>query len=127
MSARSLPEGLEPLEAAVLQRLVEAHPDQRLALEAQLAVAAIRSRRLTGIGFFLNFSVGAAPLIDPLNCELNDVYASLPGLAHGAGFLLYVRKGRIDFLEGHSLGEEWPGVISEFKLIVRSTHRGTLH
>ena len=127
MNTSASPAGLTPLEADVLRLLIQAHPDQGRALEAQLAVAVIASRRQTGVGFFLNFSVGAAPPIDPPNCELNDVYAEVPGLEASIGFLLFVRKGKIDFLEGHTHGEAWPDRLSDYSIAIRSPNRGRPH
>jgi hypothetical protein len=47
---------------------------------------------------------------------LGDIGADIPGLAHGAGFVLFVRGGVISMLEGFSYDEKWPESISEFKL-----------
>jgi hypothetical protein len=127
MSASRLPDGLTPLESEALRMLVKAHPEQADALERQLAIAAVRSRRETGLGFFLNFNVGSAPLVDPANCELNDVYAQVPSLAAPIGFLLFVRRGKIDFLEGHTDGDDWPQSLAGFSMGIQSPYRGPVH
>jgi hypothetical protein len=33
--------------------------------------------------------------------KLNNVYAEIDGLQYGAGFLLYIKDGMLDMLEGY--------------------------
>lgn len=119
--------GLTDLEADVLALIVKAHPQYGEALEAQLATARIASRRMTGLGFFLNFAVGDAPLLEPASFQLNEVYGQVAGLEHGAGFVLYVRAGKIDFLEGHGVDEPWPAVVEGHQVFIQSPPRGVVH
>jgi hypothetical protein len=44
------------------------------------------------------------------------VNATIDGLAHGAGFVLFVRGGRIETLEGFSYDEPWPPRVERFLL-----------
>jgi hypothetical protein len=130
MSARALFRtlGLSPLESDVLQAIMDAHPDQADLILTQLDHATIASRRRTGVGFFLNFAVSPPTLFEPANFELNDVYGDLEGLEHGAGFLLFIRKGKLDFLEGHTFGDEdWPAAIGDYEIAIRSPTRGVVH
>lgn len=129
MSARDLVRtmGLTPLEADALQAVMDAHPDYGSQIAAQLDQATIASRRKTWFGFFLNFAVSPTALLEPANFELNDVYADIEGLEYGAGFLLFVRNGKIAFLEGHSHDEDWPAQIGEYEVFVRSPDRGVVH
>lgn len=119
---------LNGLETDVLQLLIEAHPDQAELLRAQLGASTVTSRRWTGAGFFLNFRVSATERFEPERFELNDVYAEIDGLEYGAGFVLFIRGGKIDFLEGHSVGdEEWPRTEGEHRAFIKSPARGVLH
>ena len=129
MTARDLVRtmGVTTLEADVLTKLMEAHPDYGPLIQAQLELATIASRRKTWFGFFLNFAVSPLALFEPANFELNDVYADIEGLEHGAGFVLFIRNGRLSFLEGHSHDEDWPGHVGEYEVFVRSPERGVLH
>ncbi len=129
MSARDLVRtmGVTALEADVLQKLMEAHPDHAALIQAQLALATVTSRRKTPSGFFLNLAVSPQVLFEPANFELNDVYADIEGLEHGAGFVLFVRNGRLSFLEGHSHDEDWPGHVGDYDVFVRSPSRGVVH
>jgi hypothetical protein len=119
--------GLTALETDVLEALIQAHPDHRDLLYDQLGRATVASRRRTGLGFFLNFTVEAEALFEPRNFELNDVYGDLTGLEHGAGFMLFIRGGRIAFLEGHSFDEAWPATEGKHVVFVKSPNRGVVH
>src|SRR5437762_2995955 len=79
-------------------------------LRDQFAVAQVRGRRFTGVGFFTNFEVPATAPRLPFKSRLvlTDVYADITGLAHGAGFLLFVDGGALNFLECAICEPEWP-------------------
>lgn len=111
---------LTPLEKAVMDSLLAGKHPILAALRAQLQAAAILKREFSGVGFFTTFK-----LPDPYpplpsvskNMEIGDVTAEIPGLEGGAGFILFVREGGLDFLEGYTFGtEEWPKEIKKFKL-----------
>lgn len=42
--------------------------------------------------------------------------AVVDGLQYGAGFVIFMRGGRLDILEGYSYGEPWPKEIRGFNL-----------
>jgi len=42
--------------------------------------------------------------------------ADIEGLAHGAGFTLFLRDGVIDMLEGFSYDEPWPKEVARFQV-----------
>ncbi|WP_293899612.1 hypothetical protein [Phenylobacterium sp.] len=98
---------LTALERDVLSLIVESYPRHREQLAAQLANARIVSRRMSGVGFFLTFE-GDDLSLTLANFELGDVHAELEGLENGAGFILFIRGGRIDGLQGYTYGEHWP-------------------
>lgn len=107
------------LERAVLELLLEGEDPVRRALRKQLAVAQVRERQLTGVGFFTSFMLPAeiVPVSIPVGLSpLGDVHAQLEGLQHGAGFLLFLKEGRLDFLEGYSYDEPWPENVVRFVL-----------
>lgn len=117
--------GLNQFEQAVLDKLLAGDHDVLATLRAQAAKARVVSRELTGAGFNLQFRVPSdVPRVTlPADFELGDVDASIDGLAHGAGFLLFVRDGRIAMLEGYSYEESWPTDIRRFTLAYRSEPR----
>ncbi len=116
--AGTRPGALTPLERAVLDMLLD-HPGEPYeAIRRQLSLAAVSRREFTGVGFFTEFALppGAAAKRDLPNMELGDVGAELPGLRHGAGFLLFVRDGVVSMLEGYTYDESWPDRADEFKV-----------
>ncbi len=101
---------LTDIERAVLDMLLAGDHPALATLRQQLATSDIRSRDYTGVGFFTEFSVPqTAPLLEgPQNFRLSDVSATLSGVEHGAGFILFVQEGRIDFLECFTYDGQWP-------------------
>ena len=55
-----------------------------------------------------------------------DVHATIDGLKHGAGFLLYIDSGFITTLEGYSYEGTWPNNQSRFDLTYESSDRESL-
>ena len=79
-------------------------------LRAQAGVADVRERKMTGVGFFTTFSIPPdAPRLDVAGQRvISGVGAELEGVNHGVGFLLFVRNGQLDVLEGFTFDEPWP-------------------
>jgi hypothetical protein len=102
---------LTELEAAVLELLLEGDSAVLIALRRQLAVAVVREREFSGVGFFTTFDVPPdtprAP-VPPKFSPFGDVGADIEGLRHGAGFLLFVDDGYLHMLEGYTYDEPWP-------------------
>ncbi|MDZ4155408.1 MAG: hypothetical protein U1E09_02545, partial [Methylococcales bacterium] len=48
--------------------------------------------------------------------KFGDVIGEIPELLSGAGFLLYIKNGVLDMLEGYSYDEPWPSSIDTFNL-----------
>ena len=119
--------GVTRLEADVLRAIIEAHPEHGALIRAQLELSTIASRRKTGLGFFLNFAVSPLALFEPADFELNDVHGGLEGLEGGAGFMLFIRQGKLAFLEGHTHGEDWPEIPGDYEISIRSPARGVVH
>lgn len=111
-------EGLSTFEQAVLDKLLAGDLPALATLRAQAGRARLMRRELSGVGFFCTLDVPAdAPRLDALGrFTIDDVNAEVTGLAHGAGFVLFVRDGRVETLEGFSYDEPWPREISGFKL-----------
>jgi hypothetical protein len=108
MLTMKMPEFLTELEKTVLRYLLQGDSEETRILREQLASSSLESREHTGYGFFTNFKVdGAAPPCARVNFELGDVTVVLSGQL--CGFILFVREGKIAFLEGFPLGgDEWP-------------------
>lgn len=109
-------EGLNKLEQAVLlKQLAGDHPTLGV-LRIQAERARVVERKETGVGFFCDFEVEAsAPSADG-DFQISDVHGELSGLAHGVGFVLFIRSGRLSMLEGFTFDEPWPQHLGHFEL-----------
>jgi hypothetical protein len=118
-------EGLIAFERAVLDKLLTGDHPVLIALRAQARKATVASREYTGAGFFCSFEVPPdAPLVNGRpNFHFGDVDATMGGLQRGAGFVLFVRNGRLDLLEGYSYDEPWPREIRNFELTYQKDPR----
>ena len=107
-------------ERDVMERLL-ADPREPIAtLRKQYAAAVVTKRELTGAGFFLYFQVpeNIERVPNSPSMKFGDVTAAIDGLKFGAGFVLYVKDGRLDMLEGYSYEEPWPVEILHYTLSV---------
>ena len=78
---------LEPLESAVLQKLLDGDHPALAALRDQLSGLSVKERKQTGSGFFTEFSTAATARPAPLpsgKARFGDVQATVNGLKHGA-------------------------------------------
>jgi hypothetical protein len=117
-------EGLTSLEQAVLDKLLAGDDSTLVALRAQAKRARLRSRENTGVGFFAVFEVppDTARLVPP-TLRVGDVNATVKGLSHGAGFVLFIKDGHLDRLEGYTYDEPWPVAIDSFQLTYQNNPR----
>jgi len=95
------------LEQAVLRAICEMHPRDQAALETQLSMATFLNRKNTGAGFFTYFKVEHDSNVVIGGERLRDgPNAKVDGLKHGMGFILFLKEGYVDFLEGYCNGNE---------------------
>jgi hypothetical protein len=110
---------LNQLDREVLGMLLAGDDPTLRVLDEQCRVAEVAKREVTGVGFVTTFSVPAgAPGLEgrKKNFSFGDVVAQITGLQHGAGFVLHVRDGIIQSLEGYSYDEPWPATTTQFAL-----------
>lgn len=108
--------GLNELEQAVLDKLLAGVHPTLAVLRRQSSRARLARREYTGVGFFCAIEVDAcAPLVER-DCDIGDVHAEVKGLARGAGFVLFIRGGRLSVLEGYTYDEPWPDQVEGFSL-----------
>lgn len=109
----------DALEIAVLRKLLDGDHPVLTILRQQLVGLSVKTRERTGTGFFTEFSVTTTTPRASLSsgqARFGDVEATIRGLEHGAGFLLYVESGALQMLEGYSYEEPWPENVDEFSL-----------
>ena len=111
-------DGLSALEQAVLDRLLAGDHPVLVALRTQAERARVSRREYTRAGFVCDFEVPSEmpSVATKFNFHLGDVNASLDGLQYGAGFVLFVRNGRLATLEGYTYEEPWPQEVRNLKL-----------
>jgi hypothetical protein len=114
---------LTPLEQAVLEKLLSGESERYRILQKQIPALRVTERKMTGVGFFTSLSLPdeAPKLPDEASLEISDVGADLNDLEHGAGFVLFIRKGRIYMLEGFTYDEPWPRNVRSFRLYYDGT------
>jgi hypothetical protein len=110
----SIGSSFTPLERAVLQAICEKHSADRAALEAQLSTAAVLSRENTGAGFYTYFTVERISTRAIGGERLRSgPSAKVDGLEHGMGFILWLKDGYADCLEGYCYDELTAGIAFE--------------
>lgn len=79
----------------------------------------------SGVGLFVEFEFTSdAPRVGHSSFELGDVEATVEGLHHGVGAVLFIRDGVIDLLECYTYDEPWPEAISTYVLRYHEIPRG---
>jgi hypothetical protein len=110
-------EGINEFETAVLGKLLAGDHPVLAVLRAQADAASVASREQTGTGFFVSFDIpDHTPALSTKDFHFGDVNAVVSGLKNGAGFVVFVRGGRLNVLEGYTYDEPWPREIRDFKL-----------
>ncbi len=108
---------LSIIEKAVLEKILDGNFPLLIQLQRQLELCIAEKREFTGFGFYTTLTVPQSiPRIVGLDIKFGDVIGCIPGLPSGAGFLLYVKDGVLDMLEGYSYDEPWPSSIDCFNL-----------
>ena len=118
---------LTSLEREVLRMLLAGDDEFLSTLRTQLETATVAKREMTGVGFYTTFEISpTAPRAGNLAFKFGDVDASIRGLKYGAGFLLFVKLGALQMLEGYTYDEPWPADTSEFTLGYTTGHQRDL-
>ncbi len=102
------------LENRVLEKLLAGNHPILEALRLQIEGGSVRSREFTGVGFFTKLSPSHGARRAPTQRDrlhIGGVYADIPGLRNGAGFILFVTNGYLDLLEGFCYDEAWPAQV----------------
>ena len=94
------------LELAVMRAIAAQAPEHSATINQQIDLARVATRENTGAGFFTTFHIADAPRLDGLGPPVGWVTATVVGLSHGLGFVLWVRDGVIHQLEGYAQGAE---------------------
>jgi len=92
----------------VPQMLIGGHPALK-ALRAQYDRGRVACVELTRAGFFVTYQVpDDSPRAEPSDFQGGDARIEAAGVSHGAGCVLFVKTGRIAFLECDTCDGAWP-------------------
>lgn len=123
-------ENISILEEMVLNAIFKVNNDNLSCrkIKQQLKSLKVKNRTFTGVGFYTEFIVYDETLIvdKTINIELGGIDAEIDGLNHGAGFILWVKDGLIEILEGYCYDESWP-VNAEIAKLFEVKMDGSLH
>ena len=88
------------------------------ALRIQYQQSCVHSIELTGVGAYINYEIpeSAINLPDSLSFCFGDIEGNVKPLKHGVGFLLWIKNGKLSFLEIYTYDEPWPSEIEEISL-----------
>ena len=86
---------------AIVDQVTEASTS----LALQLDSSRVTNRENTGAGSYTTFEVSSTATMDGVMSPMGDIGATVLGLEHGMGFLLWLKGGRMAQLEGYSYGE----------------------
>jgi len=108
---------LSKIEKAVLEKLFDGKLPLLIQLRQQLTRCTVTKREFTGSGFYTTLGVPEdVRRIDGFDIKFGDVVGEIPELSSGVGFLLYIKDGVLDMLEGYSYDEPWPSSVDSFDL-----------
>lgn len=108
---------LSIFEKTVLDKLLDGDLPLFIRLRQQLAQCVVAKREFTGFGFYTTLAIPEdLHRTAGLDVKFGDVVGKLSELSSGVGFLLYVKDGVLDMLEGYSYDEPWPSSIGSFSL-----------
>lgn len=78
-------------------------------LKKQFDNAAVESREMTGVGFFVHYNV-AKSRVAPFTKDFifGDIDIKVDGLDFGAGVVIFIKDGYITCMECYAFGDGWP-------------------
>lgn len=84
-------------------------------LREQYKESEIESIDFTGHGFFAYFKINDKCRKLERDTEINDVIGFLNEEKIVVGFILFIREGKIQMLEGFSYDDNWPEIIYKYE------------
>ena len=111
-------EQLTPFEQEAIATILRGDHPVFAALRKQLARCEVSEREFTGVGFFTTLAIPADVPSVPLDrrLALGDVHATMNGVEHGVGLVLFVEDGRLALLEGFTYDGAWPDEIQNYRI-----------
>lgn len=107
---------LTEFEHSVLSKLLDGEHRLLAQLREQLAACQVSRREFTGAGFYTHLAVDSSLGVEDLQLRFGDVVAEVNDMPHGAGFLLFIKNGRLSLLEGYGYDDPWPADVTSYTL-----------
>ena len=109
----------ELFEKAVMDKILFGEDSNLAILREQYKDASVIEREFTGVGFYSTFQTSPkSPRLEiKHSIQLCGVIGQIDELPHGVGFVLFIKGGVIDCLEGFTYGDvKWPEYFAKFSL-----------
>ncbi|HEY1929302.1 MAG TPA: hypothetical protein VGG92_17700 [Caulobacteraceae bacterium] len=103
-------QSLSDLERAVLAAIVDQVPEWGEALRQQVMSATVTERENTGAGFYTKLAVTGGQKLVGVTSPIGDVGADIEAMSRGMGFLLWMKDGVADTLEGYTYDDTTAGL-----------------
>ena len=93
--------------------MMEQYPEYKQKLQSQFEKITVQKREFSTYGFSTYYSVTAVEetLGDDKNLPLGKHQWNINGLTCGSDYILWIKNGLINCLEGFSYNEPWPNEI----------------
>ena len=104
-------------EKVIMNKLLIGEEDIFKDLQRRCQNILVLSREFTGCGFFTTFDVQDYVPKYSLSGRIDDVAAEFQNSKDDACFILYVKDGKIDTLEGFTMGETWNYNYDQAKIV----------
>ncbi|BBB90464.1 hypothetical protein [Methylomusa anaerophila] len=109
----------EEFERKVIEKLLNGEDNILKTLRNQYRKANIKNREFSGSGFFTTFDVpdDATRLEILKSFHFGDVLGQCDGVKDGIGFVLFIKNGAMNCLEGYTYGDDkWPETLENYQL-----------
>lgn len=108
---------LSEFERGLMDALLAGDDPFLAQLRRQLQAATVKSRELTGCGFYIEFSVPESESrVDPPEFKIGDVQFEIDGLPNGGGAILHGERGELGTHEAYSYDSTWPTQTRGFQI-----------
>ena len=105
------------MEKDIMKLLLTGPDDFFDILREQYANAEVKSREYTGVGFFTVYQIkDHCRRVENRNFQIADGEGSLNEDNVSIGFVLFIREGKLETLEGFTYDDRWPEKIYKYKL-----------
>jgi|TARA_B110000967_G_C18892861_1_gene568548 hypothetical protein len=113
---------INKIEKAILMEVARFNIKEYPCIEEHINYLTIKNRERTGVGQYIYFSYLESDL-EIQNCMSKDTTLSadrsleIDTLEFGLNYELNITKGRLDFLELVTNGEDWNGDVGKFEFV----------